>query len=41
MTLQTASVKLLGDLYWALNPHGTGILGNYPGGNPKFRVGLV
>jgi hypothetical protein len=39
MTLQAASLKLLGALYWALNPHSTGIVGDYPGGNPKFRVG--
>jgi hypothetical protein len=39
MTLQAASLKLLGTLYWALNPHSTGIVGDYPGGNPKFRVG--
>jgi hypothetical protein len=38
VTLQDASLKLLGALYWALNPHSTGILGDYPGGNPKFRV---
>jgi hypothetical protein len=30
---------LLGALYWALNPHSTGIMGDYPGGNPKFLVG--
>ena len=39
MTLQAASLKLLGALYWALNPHSTGIVGDYPGGNPKFRAG--
>jgi hypothetical protein len=38
MTLQAASLKLLGALYWALNPHSTGIMGDYPGGNPKFLV---
>lgn len=39
ITLQAASLKLLGSLYWALNPHSTGIVGDYPSGNPKFRVG--
>ena len=39
VTLQDASLKLLGALYWALNRHSTGIMGDYPGGNPKFRVG--
>jgi len=39
ITLQAASLKLLGALYWALNPHSMGIVGDYPGGNPKFRVG--
>ena len=39
ITLQAASLKLLGALYWALNPHSTGIAGDYPGGNPRFRVG--
>ena len=39
VTLQAASLKLLGALYWALNPHSTGIAGDYPGGNPNFRVG--
>jgi hypothetical protein len=39
MTLQAASLKLLGTLYWALNPHSTGIVGDYPSGNPRFRVG--
>ena len=39
MTLQAASLKLLGGLYWALNPNATGIMGDYPAGNPKFLVG--
>jgi hypothetical protein len=39
VTLQAASLKLLGALYWALNPHSTGIMGDYPGGNPKFLLG--
>jgi len=39
MTLQAASLKLLGTLYWALNPHSTGIVGDYPSGNPRLRVG--
>ena len=39
VTLQDASLKLLGALYWALNPHSAGIIGDYPGGNLKFRVG--
>ena len=39
MTLQAASLKLLGALYWALNPHSAGIVGDYPSGNPNFRVG--
>jgi hypothetical protein len=39
MTLQAASLKLLGTLYWALNPHSAGIVGDYPSGNPRFRVG--
>lgn len=38
ITLQAASLKLLGGLYFALNPHSTGIVGDYPSGNPKFRV---
>jgi hypothetical protein len=41
ITLQAASLKLLGALYWALNPHSTGIMGDYPGGNPKFLVGAL
>ena len=39
MILQAASLKLLGALYWTVNPDSTGIVGDYPGGNPKFRVG--
>jgi hypothetical protein len=39
ITLQAASLKLLGALYWILNPHSTGIIGDYPSGNPKFRAG--
>jgi hypothetical protein len=39
MILQAASLNLLGALYWTVNPHSTGIVGDYPGGNPKFRVG--
>jgi hypothetical protein len=39
VTLQAASLKLLGGLYFALNPHATGIVGDYPSGNPQFRVG--
>jgi hypothetical protein len=39
VTLQDASLKLLGTLYWALNPQSTGLVGDYPVGNPKFRVG--
>jgi hypothetical protein len=39
ITLQAASLKLLGALYWALNPQSTGIVGDYPGGNPQSRVG--
>ena len=39
VTLQAASLKLLGALYLALNPHSTGIMGDYPSGNPKFGVG--
>lgn len=38
ITLQAASLKLLGALYWAVNPHSTGIVGDYPSGNPNFRV---
>jgi len=38
ITLQAASLKLLGALYWILNPHSTGIVGDYPSGNPNFRV---
>jgi hypothetical protein len=39
MTLQAASLKLLGTLYWALNPHSTGMVGDYPSGNQRFQVG--
>lgn len=39
VTLQAASLKLLVTLYFTLNPHATGILGDYPTGNPQFRVG--
>ena len=39
VTLQAASLKLLGGLYFVLNPDSTGIVGDYPSGNPKFRVG--
>ena len=38
-TLQSASLQLLIALYFPLNPHSTGIVGDYPGGNPSFRVG--
>jgi hypothetical protein len=36
VTLQDASLKLLGALYWALNPHSAGIIGDYPGEEPKI-----
>jgi len=39
ITLQAASSKLLGALYWRLNPDSRGIVGDYPTGNPKFTVG--
>jgi hypothetical protein len=39
VTLQAASLQLLGNLYFALHPHATGIAGDYPSGNPQFRVG--
>ena len=39
VTLQAASLQLLGKLYFALHPHATGIAGDYPSGNPQFRVG--
>jgi hypothetical protein len=39
VTLQAASFQLLGKLYFALHPHATGIVGDYPSGNPQFRVG--
>jgi hypothetical protein len=39
VTLQAASLQMLIALHFAVNPHATGILGDYPGGNPKFRVG--
>jgi len=38
VTLQAASQQLLGKLYFALHPH-AGIIGDYPSGNPQFRVG--
>ncbi|MGA2648295.1 MAG: hypothetical protein ABSF15_26705 [Candidatus Sulfotelmatobacter sp.] len=39
VTLQAASLKLLGGLYFVLNPRSTGIVGDYPSGNPQFRIG--
>jgi len=36
VTLQAASLQLLGKLYFALQPHATGIVGDYPSGNPQF-----
>lgn len=39
VTLQTASHRLLGDMDFVLNPHATGIVGDYPSGNPQFQVG--
>lgn len=39
VTLQAASLQLLGKLYFVLHPHATGIAGDYPSGNPQFRVG--
>lgn len=39
VTLQAASLELLGKLYFLLHPHATGIVGDYPSGNPQFRVG--
>jgi hypothetical protein len=39
VTLQAASLELLGKLYFPLHPHATGIVGDYPSGNPQFRVG--
>jgi hypothetical protein len=39
VTLQAASLQLLGKLYFVLHPHATGIAGDYPSGNPQFLVG--
>jgi hypothetical protein len=39
VTLQAASLRLLGKLYFVQHPHATGIVGDYPSGNPQFRVG--
>jgi len=39
VTMQAASLRLLGTLYLVLHPHATGIVGDYPSGNPQFRVG--
>jgi hypothetical protein len=39
VTLQAATLQLQGKLYFALHPHATGIVGDYPSGNPQFRVG--
>jgi hypothetical protein len=39
VTLQAASLQLLGKLYFVQYPHATGIVGDYPSGNPQFRVG--
>jgi len=39
VTLQAASQLLLGKLYSVQHPHPTGIVGDYPSGNPQFRVG--
>lgn len=39
VTLQAASQQLLGKLYFVQHPHATGIVGDYPSGNPQFRVG--
>jgi len=39
VTLQAASLRLLGKLYFVLHPDATGIVGDYPSGNPQFRVG--
>lgn len=40
VTLQAASLQLLGKLYFALHPHSTGIVGDYPIGSLQFRVAL-
>jgi hypothetical protein len=39
VTLQAASLQLLLKLYFVLHPHAPGIAGDYPSGNPQFRVG--
>jgi hypothetical protein len=39
VTLQAASLRLLGELYFVQHPHATGIAGDYPSGNQRFRVG--
>jgi hypothetical protein len=39
VTLQAVSLELLGKLFFLLHPHATGIVGDYPSGNPQFRVG--
>jgi hypothetical protein len=39
VTLQAASLQLLGRLYFVQHPRATGIVGDYPSGNPQFRVG--
>jgi hypothetical protein len=36
VTLQAASLQLLGKLYFVQHPHANGIVGNYPSGNPQF-----
>jgi hypothetical protein len=37
--LQAASLRLLGQLNFAQHPQSTGIVGDYPSGNPQLRVG--
>jgi hypothetical protein len=38
-TLRAASLRLIGKLYFVQHPRATGIVGDYPSGNPQFRVG--
>ena len=39
VTLQAASLRLLGTMDLALHPNETGVVGDYPTGNPQFQVG--
>jgi len=39
VTLQAASLRLLGSLHFVLHPHAGGSVGDHSSGNPDFRVG--